>query len=233
MNKLLIKDIPKEERPRERFIKYGVSSLSNEELIAIILKTGTKNISVKEISLNILKKYKIISNLNDININDLMKIDGIGEVKAMELISSIELGKRVCSYKTKDKKKISNSYDIYMYYRNLLNNKMQEYFYVLYLDNKKKIIENKLLYVGTINKSIAHPREIFKNAYLNSASFIVCVHNHPSGDPTPSKEDELITNNLIEIGKLNNIPILDHIIIGNKSYYSFFEEEIYEEKIWN
>ena len=219
MNKLLIKDIPKEERPRERFIKYGVSSLSNEELIAIILKTGTKNISVKEISLNILKKYKDISNLNDININDLMKIDGIGEVKAMELISSIELGKRVCSYKTKDKKKISNSYDIYMYYRNLLNNKMQEYFYVLY--------------VGTINKSIAHPREIFKNAYLNSASFIVCVHNHPSGDPTPSKEDELITNNLIEIGKLNNIPILDHIIIGNKSYYSFFEEEIYEEKIWN
>lgn len=231
MNKLLIKDIPKEERPRERFIKYGVTSLSNEELIAIILKTGTKNISVKEISLNILKKYKDISNLNDININDLMKIDGIGEVKAMELISSIELGKRVCSYKNKDKKKISNSYDIYMYYRNLLNNKMQEYFYVLYLDNKKKIIENKLLYVGTINKSIAHPREIFKNAYLNSASFIVCVHNHPSGDPTPSKEDELITNNLIEIGKLNNIPILDHIIIGNKSYYSFFEEGIYEEKI--
>jgi len=114
MNKLLIKDIPKEERPRERFIKYGVSSLSNEELIAIILKTGTKNISVKEISLNILKKYKDISNLNDININDLMKIDGIGEVKAMELISSIELGKRVCSYKTKDKKKISNSYDIYI-----------------------------------------------------------------------------------------------------------------------
>jgi DNA repair protein RadC len=227
MNKLLIKDIPKEERPRERFIKYGVTSLSNEELIAIILKTGTKNISVKEISLKILKKYKDISNLNDININDLMKIDGIGEVKAMELISSIELGKRVCSYK----KKISNSYDIYMYYRNLLNNKMQEYFYVLYLDNKKKIIENKLLYVGTINKSIAHPREIFKNAYLNSASFIVCVHNHPSGDPTPSKEDELITNNLIEIGKLNNIPILDHIIIGNKSYYSFFEERIYEEKI--
>ena len=226
MNKLLIKDIPKEERPRERFIKYGVTSLSNEELIAIILKTGTKNISVKEISLKILKKYKDISNLNDININDLMKIDGIGEVKAMELISSIELGKRVCSYKTKDKKKISNSYDIYMYYRNLLNNKMQEYFYVLYLDNKKKIIENKLLYVGTINKSIAHPREIFKNAYLNSASFIVCVHNHPSGDPTPSRQDILTTKRMKEAGEFLGIPLCDHIIIGDQTYLSFREEHM-------
>ena len=100
----------------------------------------------------------------------------------------------------------------------------QEHFYVLYLDNKKNIIEKKLLFVGTINGSVAHPREIFKYAYLNSASFIVCIHNHPSGDPTPSQEDIDLTNHLIDIGKLNNIPILDHIIIGDSKYYSFFEE---------
>ena len=160
-----------------------------------------------------------------------MKINGIGKVKAIELIASIELGKRVYTNAYKEKIKISNSYDIYTYFKTKLKDKKQEYFYVLYLDNKKKIIENKLLYVGTINKSVVHPREIFKNAYLNSASYIVCIHNHPSGDPHPSKEDILLTKNLKEIGKLNNIPILDHIIIGDVSYYSFFEEGIYEEKI--
>lgn len=231
MNEVLIKDIPISERPRERLIEYGVDSLSNEELLSIILKTGTKNNSVKKLSINILQKYNNITNLKDININDIMKINGIGKVKAIELIASIELGKRVYTNAYKEKIKISNSYDIYTYFKTKLKDKKQEYFYVLYLDNKKKIIENKLLYVGTINKSVVHPREIFKNAYLNSASYIVCIHNHPSGDPHPSKEDILLTKNLKEIGKLNNIPILDHIIIGDVSYYSFFEEGIYEEKI--
>lgn len=231
MNEVLIKDIPISERPRERLMEYGVDSLSNEELLSIILKTGTKNNSVKKLSINILQKYNNITNLKDININDIMKINGIGKVKAIELIASIELGKRVYTNAYKEKIKISNSYDIYTYFKTKLKDKKQEYFYVLYLDNKKKIIENKLLYVGTINKSVVHPREIFKNAYLNSASYIVCIHNHPSGDPHPSKEDILLTKNLKEIGKLNNIPILDHIIIGDVSYYSFFEEGIYEEKI--
>lgn len=231
MNEVLIKDIPISERPRERLIEYGVDSLSNEELLSIILKTGTKNNSVKKLSINILQKYNNITNLKDININDIMKINGIGKVKAIELIASIELGKRVYTNAYKEKIKISNSYDIYTYFKTKLKDKKQEYFYVLYLDNKNKIIENKLLYVGTINKSVVHPREIFKNAYLNSASYIVCIHNHPSGDPHPSKEDILLTKNLKEIGKLNNIPILDHIIIGDVSYYSFFEEGIYEEKI--
>ena len=231
MNEVLIKDIPISERPIERLMEYGVDSLSNEELLSIILKTGTKNNSVKKLSINILQKYNNITNLKDININDIMKINGIGKVKAIELIASIELGKRVYTNAYKEKIKISNSYDIYTYFKTKLKDKKQEHFYVLYLDNKNKIIENKLLYVGTINKSVVHPREIFKNAYLNSASYIVCIHNHPSGDPHPSKEDILLTKNLKEIGKLNNIPILDHIIIGDVSYYSFFEEGIYEEKI--
>ena len=223
MNNILIKDIPINDRPRERLINYGVKNISNEDLISIILKTGTKNKSVKDISNFVLKEFKDISNLKYLNINRLMKIEGIGKVKAIELIAAIELGRRVYLEKNINEIKIRDSNDIYKIFNNILKYKQQEHFYALYLDSKNKIIEKKLLFVGTINKSVAHPREIFKNAYLTSASFIICVHNHPSGDPTPSKEDIVFTNNLIEIGKLNNIPILDHIIIGNNSYYRFFE----------
>ncbi len=223
MNNILIKDIPINDRPRERLINYGVSNISNEDLISIVLKTGTKNISVKELSLMILNKFGDIRNMKDIELNDILSIKGVGKVKAIELIASIELGRRVLEHKNINSISIRNTKDVYEYFNNLLKDKKQEYFYVLYLDNKKKIICSKLLYIGTINGSVAHPREIFKLAYLNSASFIICVHNHPSGDPTPSNEDRIFTNNLIEIGKLNNIPVLDHIVIGNNCYYSFFE----------
>lgn len=224
MNNILIKDIPVNERPRERLVKYGVKNISNEELISIILKTGTKEKSVKELSNMILSKYSDISNLKELEIQDIMKIKGIGKVKAIELIASIELGRRVYVDKNIDELKIKGSIDVYNYFNDLLKDKKQEHFYAVYLDNKKKVITKRLLYIGTINGSVAHPREIFKTAYLVSASFIICVHNHPSGDPTPSNEDIVFTNKLIEIGKLNNIPVLDHIVIGRNCYYSFFEE---------
>lgn len=224
MNNIHIKDIPKSDRPRERLIKYGAKNVSNEDLISIILKTGSKEMSVKDLSLIILNKFKDIKNLKDVNINSLINIRGIGFVKAIELIAAIELGRRVYIDKEINDVKIRNTNDVYEYFNDLLKEKKQEYFYCLYLDNKKKVISNKLLYVGTINGSVTHPREIFKEAYICSASFIICVHNHPSGDPTPSKEDINFTNTLIELGKLNNIPILDHIVIGNNNYYSFFEE---------
>lgn len=224
MNNTLIKNIPKNSRPRERLIKYGVKSLSDDELIAIILKTGTKDISVKDLAINVLNKFQNISELKDAELNTIKNIKGIGLVKAIELKAAIELGRRVYLDKDINEIQIKNSNDVYEYFNDLLKGKKQEYFYVLYLDNKKKIISNKLLYIGTINGSVTHPREIFKLAYLTSASFLICVHNHPSGDPTPSNEDINFTNKLIEIGNLNNIPLLDHIIIGNNKYYSFFEE---------
>jgi len=224
MNNILIKDIPISDRPRERLMKFGVKNISNEDLISIILKTGTKDKSVKDLSIVILSKFKDIRNLRDLEVNSLTNIKGIGSVKAIELIAAIELGRRVYLEKTINEVKIGNTKDVYDYFNEELKDKKQEHFYALYLDNKKKVICKKLLYVGTINGSVAHPREIFKVAYLSSASFIICVHNHPSGDPTPSKEDIVFTNNLMEIGKLNNIPVLDHIVIGKNSYYSFFEE---------
>ena len=122
---------------------------------------------------------------------------------------------------SKKKVKLTNAKDIYFYMKYLLDNKKQEYFYCIYVNTKKEVIERKLLFMGTINRSMVHPREIFKYAYLNSASGIICIHNHPSGDITPSIEDKRLTDALISIGKIQNIPVIDHIIIGNNNYYSF------------
>ena len=221
-----IKDLPISERPRERLKNVGVENISNEELIAILLKTGTKNKSVKDIASEILIKIQGINNLNDISYNTFSNIKGLGDVKTMEIIAAIELGKRIYEEKEKiDTCIYNNSTIIYENNKYLFKNKKQEYFYCLYLDNKNKLIERKLLFMGTVNRSIVHPREIFKEAYLTSASGIVCLHNHPSGDVTPSKEDIYLTKSLIDIGKLQGINILDHLIIGKDNYYSFFNDK--------
>lgn len=220
---LKIKDIPKEERPRERLIKYGVENLSNEELLSIIIKTGTKDYSVKTISQIVLKEIKDIKNLKTITLNKLTNIKGIGKVKAIELIASIELGKRVFEEENKTQIKLNNSTKIYDYFKDKLKDEKQENFYAIYLDSKSNLISYKLLFKGTLNTSCVHPREIFKHAHLESAYSIIVMHNHPSGDPTPSKEDEKTTKSLMEIGKIMSIPVLDHIIIGKNEYFSFYE----------
>lgn len=221
---IMMKDIPISERPRERLLKYGPSSLSNEELLSIILKTGTKNKSVRILAIELLKEINNIKDLNDITINRLVSIKGIGITKAIEVLSSIELGKRIYLDNEELKMiKMTNPQTVFQYTKYLFQNKKQEHFYCLYFDTKQKLIEKKLLFIGTINKSIVHPREVFKYAYLLSASSIVCIHNHPSNDLIPSKEDILLTDALVNIGYIQNIPILDHIIVGNYNYYSFNE----------
>ena len=217
-----IKEIPKEERPRERLKEVCVEQLTNVEILSIILKTGTKNKNVKDLAIDILNHYDL-NKLKDISINDLMKIKGIGEVKAIELLASIELGKRILLKDVKKLEILDNPKIIWESSRYLLNDKKQEYFYCLYFDNKQRLIERKLLFMGTINRSITHLREIFKEAYKLSASSIVCIHNHPSNDVTPSKEDIKFTKNLFKTGELQGIPVADHIIIGDDSYYSFYE----------
>ena len=219
----LIKDIPILDRPRERFIKYGVINLSNEELLSIVLKTGYKGYSVKDISNNILKEIKDVTDLKELTINKLIRINGIGEVKAITLLSAIELGRRVYSNKNNIIIKLNNSKEIYNYIKDKLIYKKQEYFYCLYLDANNKLIEDKLLFIGTLNKANIHPREIFKYAYINNSTKIVLIHNHPSNNVLPSKEDIILTKNIIDISKIQDIKVIDHIIIGNTNYYSFYD----------
>lgn len=220
------KDLPKEEKPRERLLLYGPDNLSNEELLMIILKTGTKKYSVKELANKLLIEVGGISNLKDITINKLTKIEGIGKIKAIELLAIIELSKRI-NAPTKELELLSctSPINIINYFNYLFKDKNQEEFYCLYLDNKKKYLDKQKLFIGSINTSIVHPREIFKKAYLLSASFIICIHNHPSGDATPSLEDIEVTRKLKEIGSLHGIPLIDHIIIGSNNYYSFYEDK--------
>jgi len=219
------KNIPDEDKPRERLYNNGCESLSNEELIAIILKTGTKKYSVKEVALKILEVIGDINKLRDIGIPFLMRIEGIGKVKAIELKAALELGRRVYAINNNNRNKLNNSLAIYEYFSEILRDKKQEYFYAVYLDTKGNYLGKKCLFVGTINNSVIHPREIFKEAYLLSANGIICVHNHPSGDSIPSREDINVTKKLVEIGIIHGINVIDHIIIGNNNYYSFYEDK--------
>lgn len=219
-----IKDIPIDERPCERLIINGVETLSNEELLAIIFKTGTRGSSAKDLSVNLLSKIGDIKKLNDINFEFLNSFKGVGKSKACNLLATIELGKRINKEISSIKNiKLNNSEVVYKYYKDKIGTKKQECFYAVYLDTNKRIIDEKLLFIGTLNYSLVHPREVFKEAYLLGASAIICVHNHPSGNPMPSKQDFDITNNLINAGSLLGIKIIDHIIICKNNYYSFLE----------
>ena len=227
MNSVLIKDVPQEERPRERLVKYGAKSLSTDDLIAIILKTGVRDYSSKYLAGEILKMVDDVSELKNITLNKLIKINGIGAVKAIEFLAALELGRRVYDSKPLDNNlKCNSASKIFKHFKSELSGEAQECFYCLYLNSSKRLIDKKLLFKGTLNKSMIHPREIFKEAYLSSAAYIICMHNHPSGNVIPSSEDINVTKNLIQIGKLQGIPVIDHIIIGDNNYYSFYENDM-------
>ena len=221
-----IKDLPVLDRPVERLLNCGVETLSNEELLAIILKSGTREKSVKDISLEILKNYNIHDLLN-INLESITNIKGIGKIKAATLLAAVELGKRMNKkIDTLNDIRITDSQKVFIYFNDLFKDKTQEYFYCLYLDNNKKVVKNKMLFKGTLNYSTVHPREIFKEAYLSGATSLICIHNHPTGNIKPSKNDIELTNNLIKTGMLLGIKIDDHIIIGKDNYFSFFENNL-------
>lgn len=226
----LIKDIPQSERPRERVLKYGIEKVSNEELISIILSTGSKNISVKELSLKVLELINNIKEMSDLTVNKLCEIKGIKQAKAISLLASIELGKRVYLSGNEKIKKFDNTVKVYKYFKNIFIHETQEKFYVLYLNSKKELIKSALLFKGTLNYSTVHPREIFKYAFLYSASSMIIVHNHPSGNSRPSLSDDDITKKLFKIGDFIGIKVIDHVIIGNNNYYSYYEQEHDHEK---
>lgn len=157
------------------------------------------------------------------SLEDLIKINGIGEIKALEILATIEFGKRIFLKESKKLQKLENPKAIWESSKYLFDNLKQEYFYCYYFNNKQELIERKLIFMGTINQATTHTREIFKEAYKVSATSIVCLHNHPSNDVTPSKADKLFTERLMKTGTIQGIPVIDHIIVGENSFYSFYE----------
>ncbi len=218
-----IKRLPSDERPREKLIKNGAKNLTNSELLAIILRTGSKKENVLELSNKFFKKYNLKS-LSRLKIPNLKKQLGIGDAKACQIIACFELGKRLSSFKEGKKPLIKSAKDIAKLFVPEIGALEKEHFIGIYLDSRKRIIKQETIFVGSLNESVVHPREIFKIALDENAAAIILLHNHPSGDPSPSSFDIEITKELIKAGELLGIQVLDHIIIGGKTYVSLKEK---------
>lgn len=211
-------------QPRERMLKFGVENLSDVDLLSIILRTGTKDFNVKEVASTLLESIGGLNNLSDIGIRELSKIKGVGSIKAISLLASIELGKRVTSREITINMLLKDAKTIHETFKSLFINENQEKILAIFLDTKKRLISYKFVFVGTIDKSIIHPREIFNEALKVRASSIVIMHNHPSNDISPSKEDIITTNKIKECGDIIGIPLLDHLITNGREYYSFYDK---------
>ena len=222
-----IKDLSDNLKPRERLKKNGVESLSDDELLAILLRCGTKELNAKELAIQIINNIGI-NNLENATLEELSLIKGVKEVKAITILSAIEFGKRVLKKDIK-KVKIDNTQIVYDLLKYDFINCYQEKFIVLFLDTKNNLISKDVIFVGTLSKSTIHPREIFKLAVKYSAASIILVHNHPSGNSTPSKNDIEITKRIKEVGNIIAIPVIDHIIIGYNNYYSIGQKKKVEE----
>ncbi len=220
-----IKELPKDEMPRERLLQYGVENISNTDLLSIILRTGTKDISVKDLSSTILKQVGGINQLGNVGIRELSNIKGMGVVKAITLLAAVELGRRINSKEIVIKMKLNNVELVHEAFKKYFVDLKQEKFLAIYLDTKKCLISYKVLSIGTLDKTIVHPRDVFNEAIKVGASSIIIMHNHPSNQLKPSIEDIEVTNRLFECGKMMNIPIIDHIITNGKEYYSFYDKE--------
>lgn len=214
-----IKDISTENRPRERLEKNGVASLSDAELLAIIIKTGNKQENVIDMSNRLISRYGI-NKLSQCSLKELQEIKGIGSAKASQILALFEFNKRHNFAKTNGKA-IKSANDVFNYISPKISELDKEHFIVLHLNSRNKVLKDEIISIGTLNSSLIHPREVFKSAIKESANSIILVHNHPSGDPTPSEEDKIITKKLTKAGKMLDIEILDHVIIGKDKFWSF------------
>lgn len=216
-----MKDIPPENRPRERLLKYGPENLSDAELLALILEKGTRDENVVDMSNRLISRYGF-DNLSCLSLTEIQEIKGIGLAKAMQIKALFELYKRVKGRKVLST--IKSAKDVFAYLQPRLRDLDKEQFVVLHLNSKNKLIREETVSVGILDTALVHPREIFKNAIKESASKIVVVHNHPSGDVSPSENDIKTTRVLFGAGDVLGITVVDHVIIGGEQYYSFREQ---------
>lgn len=221
----MIKALPIAEQPREKLMNQGVSYLSVSELLAILLRTGTKNSSALSLGNKIVSKCgDDLTELHQMTLEELCSIEGIGESKACQILAAVELGKRMKQSTVMRKAKLSSPNDVVTFFSAELNESKVEKFIAVLLNTKNEVINWDVISIGSLNASIVHPREVFNRAIKRSAASLIVVHNHPSGHIDPSREDINITKRLFEAGQLIGIPLIDHIIIGRDKYYSFKEE---------
>lgn len=221
---MMIRDVNIADRPRERLLRQGAMSLSNQELLAILLRTGTKEESVLVLANRVLSTFERLHHLKHATIEEMVAIKGIGEVKAIQILAAIELGRRLSQKQNDDKYTVRSPQDAASYLMPDMTSLSQEHFVVLFLDVKNQIIHKKTIFIGGLNASIVHPREIFREAVKRSAASIICAHNHPSGVPTPSPEDIEVTKRIQEAGFIIGIELLDHVIIGDHQFISLKEK---------
>ncbi|MFD1137676.1 RadC family protein [Paenibacillus urinalis] len=220
----MLRDIPQEQRPRERMLEVGAGALSHTELLAILLRTGTKQESAIHIAQRILNEAGSLRNLVDMSVDELCQLKGIGPAKAIQLKAGIELGQRVMQTRLTERPVIRSPRDAADLLMEQLRYLQKEHFVCLFLNTKNHVIAQETLSMGSLNASIVHPREVFRAAMKCSSASIVCAHNHPSGDPAPSPEDIQLTRRLVKAGEIVGIDVLDHIVIGDGKYASLKEQ---------
>ncbi len=213
-----IKELPPCDRPREKMGKLGVKALSNLELLAVLLGKGTRSKDVFRLSAEILEYAE--KNFEKLDLSTLSQIDGLGKIRSYQILAAIEFSRR---FLLKDGVKLNHASEAYQLVSDL-KEKKQEYFVTMTLDGAANLIQKRVVFIGTLNQSLVHPREVFADAIVDRAAGIICVHNHPSGNIQPSREDIAVTKKLVEVGKIIGIRIVDHIIVGKTTYFSFQAE---------
>ncbi len=222
-----IRDLAPQERPREKMIQNGSQTLSNAELLAILIRTGTKDLSALDVANRILSLSDDgIRHLSECSIEDLSAVTGIGPSKACQILAGVELGKRMTRARLMNPRVLNHPREVASYLIEDMKDLRQEWFRILLLNNRKQVLGYETVSVGTLNASLVHPRDVFEKAIRKNASTIILVHNHPSGNPSPSDEDRALTKRLTEAGALMGIEVIDHVIVGNGNYYSFKEHQI-------
>lgn len=221
-----VKELNLAERPREHALQDGIDALSNRELVAMLLRSGTRQSSALEVADDLLKRMGNLGELGVAELNELMKVDGIKTAKALELQAAFELGRRIAFEKVKQKEDIKEPDDIVKWLYQEIGFQKQEHFMVLFLNHQNRIESYKTMFKGTMTSASVHPREIYKEALAKGCAKIICVHNHPSGDPDPSEADIIVTKAIEECGRLTCIPLMDHIIVSKNNYMSFRQNQL-------
>jgi len=219
-----IHDLDPENRPRERLQLYGAASLSPAELLAIILRSGSKNLNIIDTCHELIAAHGL-ERLADLPLSELQKIRGIGPAKAMQICAIFELNKRI-HFRKNNNRKILSARDVSEYMAGRVPDETKEHLFVLHLNTKNRVIRHDIVSVGTLNASLIHPREVFKSAIRESAHAIILVHNHPSGDVDPSNADRQVTEILKKAGGILQIELLDHVIVGKENWFSFREHSL-------